>query len=258
MNTAPDQTPPAQQPSDVNTAALQEVAVALCINTVCQAVMMASPNQLEAFAVGFFISEGLINDADEILAIDCAAEALGWQINITVLAACEHRIKARKRLMAGPSGCGLCGIDSLTTAMDTQGLVKQQPASGASIPSNTTIEQAKLGLEHRQKQQGYIRGHHSAALFNSIGDVITSSEDVGRHSALDKLIGEAVLQRQSLDNVFAMVTSRCSHDLIIKCRRAGIPCLVTLAPPTNLAVQSSVQVGLTLFCYQQSALKRFA
>jgi FdhD protein len=142
--------------------------------------------------------------------------------------------------------------------MDTQGLVQQRPASGVNIPSNTTIEQAKLGLEHRQKQQGYIRGHHSAALFNSIGDVITSSEDVGRHSALDKLIGEAVLQRQSLDNVFAMVTSRCSHDLIIKCRRAGIPCLVTLAPPTNLAVQSSVQVGLTLFCYQQSALKRFA
>ncbi|CAH0991018.1 Sulfur carrier protein FdhD [Sinobacterium norvegicum] len=235
---------------------LQETAVALCINGVCQAVMMATPGQLDAFAIGFFISEGVITDAGDILSVDSQQQPQGWQVDVTVLAACEHQLKARKRVMAGPSGCGLCGIDSLQAAMDTQGLVNA--ASPVLAPRLSTIEHASQSLNSLQKQHQHGRGHHSAAMFNAAGEAVAISEDVGRHSALDKLIGQLTLAKQPLDNGFAIVTSRCSHDLVIKSLRAGLRCLVTLAPPTDLAVQSATQLGLLLFCYQQAELKRFA
>ncbi|GAB3098422.1 formate dehydrogenase accessory sulfurtransferase FdhD [Aestuariicella hydrocarbonica] len=239
---------------------LQEVAVALCINGICQAVMMVSPNDLEAFAVGFCISEGFITGTHDILSIDCEAQPLGWQVDLTVLASCEYQLKDRKRLMAGPSGCGLCGIDSLEAAMNQDSLVKRETTSGVMAPSFDTIECAKHTLGALQKQYRYARGHHSAALFSHHhgAEALVISEDVGRHSALDKLIGKASLEQQPLNTGFAMLTSRCSHDLVIKCARAGIACLVTLAPPTNLAVQSAAQSGVLLFCFQQSELKRFA
>jgi len=239
--------------------------VALCFNGVCQAVMMASPNDLKAFALGFSISEGLIDGPQDILAIDCEAQSLGWQVNVSVLAACEHKLKTRRRVMAGPSGCGLCGIDSLEAAMATQDLLRGLPRSlskaaptAVAPPEFETIELAKRSLNRLQKQHHYARGHHTAALFDDRANALAISEDVGRHSALDKLIGRATLDRQPLNPGFAMLTSRCSHDLVIKCARSGITCLVTLAPPTDLAVQSASQLGLTLLCFQQSQLKHFA
>lgn len=212
--------------------------------------MMATPTDLEAFAAGFFISEGIIQSGSDILDVDIEEQPLGWQVNVRVLAACEHQLKLKRRSMAGPSGCGLCGVDSLTSAMDLNGL--RATVSGSVRFDETVILQAKALLNQLQKQHQHTRGHHSAALFDrDAANLLALSEDVGRHSALDKTIGAATLQQASLTDSFAIITSRCSHDLVVKCGRAGIPCLVTLA------VQSAVALGVTLFCFQQSGLHKF-
>lgn len=239
---------------------LQEAPIALCINGICQAVMMATPSDLEAFALGFVLSEGLICRPQEIIDIDCTVVTAGWQVDIRVLASAASRLKQRRRLMAGPSGCGLCGIDSLAAAM----ALPQQNKLGTQsryIPDIEAIQMAVQQLPQLQKQRNCSRGHHGAAFFNLRGQCLELTEDVGRHSALDKLIGRLAMQSPtdySALTGFALLTSRCSHDLIIKAARARLPALVTLAPPTNLAMQSAQQLALPLFCYQQGQLKQFA
>jgi len=222
--------------------------------------MMATPSNLEAFALGFALSEGLISYPQEIIAIDCSVEISGWQVDINVLAGSASRLKQRRRLMAGPSGCGLCGVDSLAAAMALP--QKNKPANQVrSIPSIEAIQLAVQQLPQLQKQRNCSRGHHGAAFFNPDGECLELAEDVGRHSALDKLIGALAMHSQAEFSEltgFALLTSRCSHDLIIKAARARLPALVTLAPPTDLAVQSAIQLDLPLFCHQQGQLKQFA
>ena len=238
-------------------ATLQETPVALCINGICQCVMMASPSDLEAFALGFALSEGLITKPADSLSIDCVRESNGWQVNMTVLAGIEHRLKRRRRLMTGPSGCGLCGIASLELAME---LPNQASYSAKPTLNKAAIHSAVSQLPGLQKRFNCTRGHHGAAFFTQDGQFVELAEDVGRHSALDKLIGRlAKYDTNALNHLtgFALLTSRCSHDLVIKASRSGISTLVTLAPPTDLAVQSAQKLLLTLFCYQQGQLKQF-
>lgn len=247
---------------------LQEAAIAICINGISQAVMMATPRDLEAFARGFAISEGLIANASDILDVEVEPIPDGWQADIRVLAAAEHQLKARRRLMAGPSGCGLCGTDSVSAAIT----LPEVTQSTACVPDESAIRMAVQQLPEIQKQQGCIRGHHGAAFFDLHGCCIALAEDVGRHSALDKLIGRLLSQplnkqqsgHKSLTGLltglpgFAVITSRCSHDLIQKSARSGLGNLVTLSPPTDLAVKSACQCGLKLFCFKRGELHRFA
>ena len=239
---------------------LQEAAIAICINGISQAVMMATPRDLEAFARGFAISEGLIANASDILDVEVEPIPDGWQAYIRVLAAAEHQLKARRRLMAGPSGCGLCGTDSVSAAIT----LPEVTQSTACVPDESAIRMAVQQLPEIQKQQGCIRGHHGAAFFDLHGCCIALAEDVGRHSALDKLIGRLLsqsLNKQQSNNRkpgFAVITSRCSHDLIQKSARSGLSNLVTLSPPTDLAVKSARQCGLKLFCFKRGELLRFA
>lgn len=247
---------------------LQEAPIALCINGVCQSVMMATPSDLEAFARGFAISEGLVRKSEDILYVDCASVPLGWQVDITVLAASEKRLKQQRRFMAGPSGCGLCGVESIEAAMvlPNQGTSITATTCGkslvvTSLPSREMIEAAVRQLPELQKQFDCTRGHHGAAFFNLDNQLIELAEDVGRHSALDKLIGRLSMDKTNQSTAhtgFALLTSRCSHDLVMKASRAAIPVLVTLAPPTDLAVQTARQLNLPLFCQQQGKFKQFA
>jgi FdhD protein len=243
---------------------LQEAAVALCVNGVCQSVMMATPSDLESFALGFALSEGLIASVVDVLNIDCLEQVNGWQADITVLAASEHNLKQRRRKMAGPSGCGLCGVTSLDAAME----LPSQKETSFEIDSSVNfsleaalIRSAVSQLPDLQKKYNSTRGHHSALFFGDHGQFIELSEDVGRHSALDKLIGRLALCEANPLNKnsgFALLTSRCSHDLVIKASRSGIPALVSLGLPTNLAVQSAQQLKLPLFCFHHDQIKQFA
>jgi len=237
-------------------AQLLETPVAVCINGISQAVMMISPQNLEDFALGFALSEGLIQSPKEVLDIVIDRHDEGWQIDLTVLARTHHQLQSRRRNMAGPSGCGLCGIDSICMAMCLPTEINQY--SGNDLPSETIIMQARDALLDLQKQHNGSKGNHCAGYFDLSANSIAYREDVGRHSALDKLLGTLTKNNLVTTKGFALLSSRCSHDLIVKSARLSLRTLVTLAQPTDLAVSSARKTGLTLFCFQHGQLKRFA
>lgn len=242
---------------------LSEIALAVCINGISQAVMMVSDNNLEDFAIGFALSEGFIDTISEVRDISVENLSQGKQVNLTISSQAEHRLKLRRRTLAGPTGCGLCGIESINEAMNLPTVPNNSSSLGFSqsnkqiTPSETIITAAKTSLAQLQLQHNGIRGNHCAAYFDLQGNNLSYREDVGRHSALDKLIGS--LEKNNLNEVgFVMLSSRCSHDLVAKIARAKLPILITLAQPTNLAVNSAQQTGLILFSFHQRQLKRFA
>lgn len=235
---------------------LREVAAAICINGINQAVMMVSPKDLGDFALGFALSEGLIDSPKEVLDTVITCHEQGWQIDIQVLARTQHQLKLRRRAMAGPSGCGLCGIDSIEQAMALS--MSYTSHSFNELPAEDIILQAKDTLFNLQQEYAGIRGNHCAAYFDLSANAIAYREDVGRHSALDKLLGCLVKKNRDITAGFALLTSRCSHDLIAKAARLSLSTLVTLAQPTDLAVNSARKAGLALFCFQHDQLKRFA
>ena len=250
---------PVTDPSEqkLHQAQLLEVAVAISINGISQAVMMASPEHLKDFALGFSLSEGLINSNNDVLDIVVHSHACGWQVDLQVLARVQHQLKQRRRTMAGPSGCGLCGLDSIEVAMSLS-LPQEKTAKIIKLPSEQMIIQARDTLPALLKKFGGTRGNHCAAFFDLSANMLAFREDVGRHSALDKLLGCLSNKKQATDEGFVLITSRCSHDLIAKAARLSLTTLVTLAQPTNLAVSSARKTQLALFCFQHGQLKRYA
>jgi FdhD protein len=239
-------------------AQLFEIAVSVSINGISYAVMMVSPNNLKDFALGFCLSEGLIHSVNEVLNMTVHSHEYGWQVDLQVLARSHHRLKERRRNMAGPSGCGLCGLDSIEAAMELNLTSKISSNKKAQLPSEVVICEAKEALPAIIKKQGGIRGNHSAVYFDLSAKLIACREDVGRHSAFDKLLGCLCKNNKNMQEGFALLTSRCSHDLIAKAARLSLTTLVTLAQPTDLAVMSARKTGLTLFCFHQGQLKRFS
>lgn len=235
-------------------AQLSEVAVAICINGISQSVMMVSPNDLHDFALGFAITEGLINSTKEVLDITIESQLLGWKVDLQVLSRAEYRLKKRRRTMAGPSGCGLCGLESINEVM----ALPSKNQTNITLPATDIIIKARDSLSQIQQTHKGIKGNHTAVYFDLSAKVIAVREDVGRHSALDKLIGSLYHNKQTEIPGFVLLTSRCSHDLVTKTARAQIPILVTLSQPTDLAVASANQTGLALFSFQHRQLKRFA
>lgn len=235
-------------------ATLSEVAVAICINGISQSVMMASPNDLHDFALGFAITEGLISSPKEVLDIVIEPQTLGWKVDLQVLSRSEYRLKTRRRAMAGPSGCGLCGIESINEAM----FLPAKSPTDIKLPAGNIIIKARDSLSQLQQAHNGIKGNHTAVYFDLSAKAMVIREDVGRHSALDKLIGSLYRTKKTDISGFVLLTSRCSHDLVSKMARAKLPVLVTLSQPTDLAVASANQAGLALFCFQQGQLKRFA
>ncbi|MBU2872056.1 formate dehydrogenase accessory sulfurtransferase FdhD [Colwellia sp. E2M01] len=244
--------------NDLHQATLHEAAVSISINGISHAVMMASPTHLKDFALGFVLSEGLITAVSEVLNIVVHSHECGWQVDLQVLARTQYKLKQRRRSMAGPSGCGLCGIDSLEAAMALNYAKNTISPTESSLPTEDVIMQAKSALPDILKKSGGIRGNHCAAYFDLVGNIIAFREDVGRHSALDKLLGFLSKEQQVMNQGFAIITSRCSHDLIAKAARLHLSTLVTLSQPTDLAVRSARETGLALFCFQYGQLKRFA
>ena len=246
--------PPKQK---LHQAQLFEVAVSISINGISQAVMMASPEHLKDFALGFSLSEGLINSGNDVLDIIVHSHQCGWQVDLQVLARVQHQLKQRRRTMAGPSGCGLCGLDSIEAAMSLN-FPQDQTTKTLKLPSEQVIIQAKDALPRLLKSSGGTRGNHCAAFFDLSAHIVAFREDVGRHSALDKLLGCLSNKKQATNEGFVLITSRCSHDLIAKAARLSLTTLVTLAQPTDLAVSSARKTQLALFCFQHGQLKRYA
>jgi len=239
----------------VNDRIAAEVPIALVFNGISHAVMMATPADLEAFALGFALSEGLLDSRTECHGIDVIANAEGVEIQIEVAAAAEMRLKEKRRSLVGRTGCGLCGIDSLKQLdLLPEGVA---PAGWVSDLQASTVLRAFAQLPSMQPLNAQTGAHHAAAWVTPDGQVTTVMEDVGRHNALDKLLGQRALDRLANNEGFIIMSSRASYELVRKCARLGVPVLATISAPTTLAVDIAKQAGMQLygFCRGEQAVR---
>lgn len=222
-----------------------EAPVAIETNGIAYAVMMATPLDLEDFVSGFLMAEGLAaaNEIGGIAvhAVEDAEWGTGYVARVNLPADRLGPILERARRRVGDSSCGICGMEGIETAL--RPLPKLVRRSRAGPPA---IGRALAALEDAQPLGRATRAAHAAAFCDEDGKIIALREDVGRHNALDKLVG--ALARQGIDPGFGFVlmTSRCSYELVEKTVRAGCPLLVTISAPTDLAVKRARAAGLSL------------
>ena len=219
----------------------EETAVAFSYNRLSHAVMMATPADLEDFAVGFSLTEGIVASAAEIEELSVVPSSHGVELRMWVDAAAMARMEARRRVLAGPTGCGLCGLDSLEQA------VREPPRVGAGgriAPAE--IAAALAALEAGQTLNRETRAVHAAGLWQAGRGMVAVREDVGRHNALDKLAGAAARSGTDPARCVVVLTSRVSVELVQKAARMGAPVLVAVSAPTALALRVAERAGMTV------------
>lgn len=221
----------------------QEVPVALAYNGESHAVMMVSPIDLHDFAIGFSISERIVGLASDIRTVEIREAKQGYTIQIGIKASLMSRLKGKRRQLSGRSGCGVCGITDLAEAIPT---IDALPDSH--LPSHTIVDQAVSTLKASQSLQDQCGAVHCAGLFSAQADLIAIREDVGRHNALDKLIGSQIsdLKQRGRDGHFIVMSSRASHELIAKVAISGISTLVTISAATTLAIDLANKTNVNL------------
>ncbi len=218
-----------------------EVPVALEFDGEPYAVMMLTPADLEDFAVGFALSERIIARSDEIARIDVRQGTRGIGIDVRLEREHSARLAERRRAIPGQSGCGICGLTTIEEALPQLVALTAAPKL-----AQTALFRALESLPARQTLNQATGAVHAASFCRSDGEILVVREDVGRHNAFDKVIGH--LARQGLDpsSGFALLTSRCSYELVQKAVLARIPILAAISAPTELAVSIAHAANLTL------------
>ena len=218
-----------------------EAAVNLVYGSVPHAVMMATPADLDDFAYGFSLTEGIVESADEIRATRVEVGSDGLRLHVELAPGRLREHLARKRAISGRTGCGVCGIEDLSDLPRAE--MRDAPDVRVALPA---IARALQGLDAGQVLGAETRAVHAAAWARLDGSLVAVREDVGRHNAFDKLIG--AMRRGSLDwdGGFALLSSRCSFELVEKAVLADCPLLVTLSAATTLALDRAAAAGLSL------------
>ncbi|HGH4640902.1 TPA: formate dehydrogenase accessory sulfurtransferase FdhD [Enterobacter asburiae] len=223
----------------------EEVPVALVYNGISHVVMMASPKDLELFAIGFSLSEGIIDHPQEIYGMDVVQACNGLEVQIELSSRRFMGLKERRRALAGRTGCGVCGVEQLNDI--------GKPV--APLPFTQTFDLAHLdhALEHLNDVQpiGQLSGcTHAAAWVLPSGDIAGGHEDVGRHVALDKLLGCRARESDVWKQGAALVSSRASYEMVQKSAMCGVEILFAVSAATTLAVEVAERCNLTLvgFC----------
>jgi FdhD protein len=219
----------------------EEIAVALVYNGISHAVMMATPTNLQEFALGFSLSEGIINSCSEVYNIELLSTGKGIEIHIEITSQCMNALKLQRRNLTGRTGCGLCGSESLEQAVRSVKQVEPQP-----LPSFGNVQYALSQLHSQQKLQALTGGVHGAAWCNNAGDIILLREDVGRHNALDKLIGVLANNKSDANKGFVLISSRASYEMVQKASSMNISTLVAVSAPTSLAISLANTANLNL------------
>ncbi|HEY0201013.1 MAG TPA: formate dehydrogenase accessory sulfurtransferase FdhD [Burkholderiaceae bacterium] len=233
-----------------------ETPVALVFNGISHAVMMATPQDLEDFALGFALSEGIVDSVADCRAIDlraapaCAGmegedEAPAIEVHLEIASRCFARLKERRRSLAGRTGCGLCGIDSLA-ALD---LVPERaaPRPWLAQVDQAAVLRAMAALPAKQILNAQAGAIHAAGWAAPDGTLFDVLEDVGRHNALDKLLGRLAREGRLGQPGFVVMSSRASYELVRKCARLGVAALAAISAPTGLAVRIAEQAGMRLW-----------
>lgn len=226
----------------------EEVAVALVYNGVSHVVMMATPADLEAFALGFSLTEGIIDKPSQCYGVEHVLRPEGIELSIEISGECFMRLKQKRRYLSGRTGCGLCGAESLQ-----QVRVELPPVASSFAVSHEAITHATALMPQYQPLQGATGAVHGAAWCSQQGEIVTLCEDVGRHNALDKLIGRLWARDVLREPGFLLMSSRASYEILQKAAVAGIAVVVAVSAPTSLAVDIAHHAGITLVGFSREA-----
>ncbi|HEX8592723.1 MAG TPA: formate dehydrogenase accessory sulfurtransferase FdhD [Pseudomonas sp.] len=263
VSTAPAQHSPAPDASqsysysnlerDASTRAelAEEVALAIAFNGISQAVMLVSPTDLEDFVVGFSLASGIIASPDEIYDVKLSGCGSAREAQVEIASRAFWNLKQQRRQMAGTSGCGLCGVEAVE-----QALPQLDVLPGAPLPPIEWLDGLRQRIGEFQPLGRHCGAVHAAIFMDHQGQLLLGREDIGRHNALDKLIGALIRQDIPMTGGTAIVTSRCSLELIQKVLRAGIQTLVSLSSPTGLALQWARRHNLNLIHLPQHSAPR--
>jgi len=226
----------------------QETPIALEYNGISHATVLATPADIEDLALGFSLTEGIIRHANDLYDLQIEQTMQGHIVHLTIASACMVQLKQRRRTLAGRTGCGLCGLESLDSVV--------QPLSPVAAPPQKiapqSIMQAMRDLRERQPLHQKTGATHAAAWADFSGVLHHVREDVGRHNALDKLIGALMRnpsQPPSVKDGFALLSSRASFEMVQKAAAAGIPAIVAVSAPTHYAIQTAHQLGVLLIAF---------
>ncbi|MBS0301824.1 MAG: formate dehydrogenase accessory sulfurtransferase FdhD [Proteobacteria bacterium] len=237
-----------------------EVPVALVFNGISHAVMMATPQDLVEFAVGFALSEGVVERPEDCRDVEVFTHGAGTPdascaVHMEIAPRQFARLKERRRVLAGRTGCGVCGIDSLQ-ALDLHPEPLPAPAWREGLDVATVLRPFDA-LGARQLLNARAGSVHAAGWATPAGGLTEVLEDVGRRSALDKLFGRLALAGRLGEPGFVVMTRRTSYELVRKCARLGVPAFATISAPTSLALQLAHEAGMQLWgmCRPPSALR---
>jgi len=220
---------------------VEEIPVVVVYNAIPHVVMMATPADLEDFVLGFSITEELIRSPADLHDVKVIRYGQGIEVQATVDEACEAVIASRTRRLSGRTGCGICGTDSIDAVMKTL-----RPVRAGRTVRPAAIEAALHAMAAQQPLNALSGAVHAAAWARVDGTVDEVREDVGRHNALDKLIGALLRRRADPETGFILVTSRASFEMVQKAAVFGAPLLAAISGPTGLAVRVAEQSQMTL------------
>ncbi len=218
-----------------------EAPVSIEIDGIGYAVMMATPADLDDYALGFLLTEGLVSRPDQIHDLFAQPVDGGWVLRITLADECADAVFARARRRVAESGCGLCGIETMQ-----QALRPLPPVSARIATDAAAIARALAGLWAHQPLGQITGAVHAAAFCTPDGEILHVREDVGRHNALDKLFGALAGRGIGPSSGFVLLSARCGYELVEKTARMNCPMLVSISAPTSLAVERAMAAGLTL------------
>ena len=223
----------------------EETPVALVYNDEPYVVMMATPGDLEDFALGFSLTEALISNADELqdLKVTSLGDSAddGFQIDMRIPDDRWTALAERRRNLSGRSGCGLCGAQSISAA------IRHPRRVYAGLQVEDKVLYRALGsIRKFQKINAETGAIHAAAWARSNGEIVTLREDVGRHNALDKLIGALVKRGEDFGRGFVLVTSRASYEMVLKSAMMGVGLMMAISAPTAFAIRLAEEAGMTL------------
>ena len=218
-----------------------ELPIALEFNGVSHAVMLATPRDLHDFGLGFSLSEGIFDSAADLLDVEAAQTDIGITLGMRISAGCFARLKEYRRTLAGRTGCGLCGTESLD-----QALRPVAPVNHAFSADADAIGRGLAGMRSLQALHQATGAVHAAAWCGADGGVLMLREDVGRHNALDKLVGALARAGMRTDRGFALVTSRASFEMVQKAAQAGMAVLAAISAPTTLAIDTAKAANVAL------------
>ncbi|SAI69234.1 formate dehydrogenase associated protein [Bordetella ansorpii] len=236
----------APKPQDDHVA--EETPVALEFNGISHATMLATPADLEDFAMGFALTEGIVGSASDVRGIELRPQCDGIVVELEIATACAVRLRERRRAMAGRTGCGLCGVETLPEVL------RDVPSVTANAPIAVgAVLRAMREMRTRQSLHDLTGATHAAGWARLDGTIERVREDVGRHNALDKLIGALAREGRDASAGMILVSSRASFEMVQKAASAGAGVLAAVSAPTALAIRTAQRANLTLLGFMRQA-----